>query len=114
MTQGFQMNVLDRSIVVIDDDLRVLESLVNLLSFIWIQCGKLPIRRAISGIRCPFPNELHHHGCRDAENERSRPSAIFEKQQLYRPRNHYYWKAVGTVGGVLSGEWCCRLLQKAG
>jgi FixJ family two-component response regulator len=31
MTQGFQMNVLDRSIVVIDDDLRVLESLVNLL-----------------------------------------------------------------------------------
>ena len=31
MTQGLQMNVLDRSIVVIDDDLRVLESLVNLL-----------------------------------------------------------------------------------
>src|ERR1700744_6488947 len=31
MIQGFQMNVLDRSIVVIDDDLRVLESLVNLL-----------------------------------------------------------------------------------
>ena len=32
MTQGFPMNVLDRSIVVIDDDLRVLESLVNLLA----------------------------------------------------------------------------------
>ena len=31
MTQGLQMSVLDRSIVVIDDDLRVLESLVNLL-----------------------------------------------------------------------------------
>ena len=31
MTQGLQMNVLDRSIAVIDDDLRVLESLVNLL-----------------------------------------------------------------------------------
>ena len=32
MTQGFPMNVLDRSIAVIDDDLRVLESLVNLLA----------------------------------------------------------------------------------
>jgi FixJ family two-component response regulator len=31
MTQGFPMNVLDRKITVIDDDLRVLESLVNLL-----------------------------------------------------------------------------------
>jgi FixJ family two-component response regulator len=29
---GFAMNVLDRRIVVIDDDLRVLESLVNLLA----------------------------------------------------------------------------------
>jgi FixJ family two-component response regulator len=32
MTQGFPMNKLDRSIAVIDDDLRVLESLVNLLA----------------------------------------------------------------------------------
>jgi FixJ family two-component response regulator len=32
MTQGFPMNVLDRSIAVVDDDLRVLESLVNLLA----------------------------------------------------------------------------------
>ena len=32
MTQGFPMNVLDRRIAVIDDDLRVLESLVNLLA----------------------------------------------------------------------------------
>ena len=32
MTRGFPMNVLDRRIVVIDDDLRVLESLVNLLA----------------------------------------------------------------------------------
>jgi len=32
MTEGFQMNALDRTIVVIDDDLRVLESLVNLLT----------------------------------------------------------------------------------
>jgi FixJ family two-component response regulator len=32
MTQGFPMNVLDRTIAVIDDDLRVLESLVNLLA----------------------------------------------------------------------------------
>jgi FixJ family two-component response regulator len=32
MTQGFPMNVLDRIIAVIDDDLRVLESLVNLLA----------------------------------------------------------------------------------
>ena len=31
MPQGFQMNVVDCNIVVIDDDLRVLESLVNLL-----------------------------------------------------------------------------------
>ena len=31
MTRGFPMNVLDRRIAVIDDDLRVLESLVNLL-----------------------------------------------------------------------------------
>jgi FixJ family two-component response regulator len=32
MTRGFPMNVLDRRIAVIDDDLRVLESLVNLLA----------------------------------------------------------------------------------
>ena len=32
MTQGLPMNVLDRRIAVIDDDLRVLESLVNLLA----------------------------------------------------------------------------------
>jgi FixJ family two-component response regulator len=32
MTRGFSMNVLDRKITVIDDDLRVLESLVNLLA----------------------------------------------------------------------------------
>jgi FixJ family two-component response regulator len=32
MTRGFSMNVLDRRIAVIDDDLRVLESLVNLLA----------------------------------------------------------------------------------
>jgi FixJ family two-component response regulator len=32
MTRGFPMNVLDRKIAVIDDDLRVLESLVNLLA----------------------------------------------------------------------------------
>ena len=32
MTQGFPMNVLDRRIAVIDDDLRVLESLANLLA----------------------------------------------------------------------------------
>jgi FixJ family two-component response regulator len=32
MTQGFPMNKLDCSIAVIDDDLRVLESLVNLLA----------------------------------------------------------------------------------
>jgi FixJ family two-component response regulator len=32
MTRGFPVNVLDRSIAVIDDDLRVLESLVNLLA----------------------------------------------------------------------------------
>jgi len=32
MTRGFLVNVLDRSIAVIDDDLRVLESLVNLLA----------------------------------------------------------------------------------
>ena len=32
MTQGFPMNVLDRRIAVIDDDHRVLESLVNLLA----------------------------------------------------------------------------------
>src|ERR1700761_1418062 len=31
MTRGFPMDVLDRRIAVIDDDLRVLESLVNLL-----------------------------------------------------------------------------------
>jgi FixJ family two-component response regulator len=32
MTRGFPMNVLDRRIAVIDDDPRVLESLVNLLA----------------------------------------------------------------------------------
>jgi FixJ family two-component response regulator len=32
MTRGFPMSVLDRRIAVIDDDLRVLESLVNLLA----------------------------------------------------------------------------------
>src|SRR6202023_3334021 len=32
MTQGLPMNVLDRRIAVIDDDHRVLESLVNLLA----------------------------------------------------------------------------------
>ncbi len=32
MTRGFPVNMLDRRIVVIDDDLRVLESLVNLLA----------------------------------------------------------------------------------
>src|SRR6201985_1202124 len=32
MARGFPMNVLDRTIAVIDDDLRVLESLVNLLA----------------------------------------------------------------------------------
>src|SRR3984885_1672525 len=35
MTRGFPMSVLDRRIAVIDDDLRVLESLVNLLA----SCG---------------------------------------------------------------------------
>lgn len=32
MTQGLEMHALDRTIAVIDDDLRVLESLVNLLA----------------------------------------------------------------------------------
>jgi hypothetical protein len=45
------------------------------------------------------------------QNERSRPSAIFEKQQ-HHPGNDHCGKAVGTVGGILSGEWCCRLLRK--
>ena len=56
------MNVLDLRIAVIDDDLRVLGSLVN-LGFIWIQSRKLQIRRTISGIRYTLPNELYHHGC---------------------------------------------------
>src|SRR6266550_2828576 len=78
------------------------------LGFIWIQSRKLQICRTISGIRYPFPNELHSHGCRDAANERSRPSAIFENSNCTVPviiitgkpsaRSEAFYLESGAVG----------------
>src|SRR6266478_8808089 len=56
----------------------------------------------------PFPNELHSHGCRDAANERSRPSAIFENSNCTVPviiitgkpsaRSEAFYLESGAVG----------------
>ena len=106
------MSVQACTIAVIDDDPRVLESLVNLLSSFGYSAESYK-----SAEQFLKSGTLSRTSCiiTDVEmraNERSRPSATLEKQQLYRPRNHHYGKAVGTVGGVLSGAWCCRLLQE--
>ena len=108
------MNAMDRRIAVIDDDLRVLESLVNLLASFGYKAESYK-----SAEQFLESGTLARTSCIVTDVEMRQMSGlglltIFEKQQLYRSRNHYYGKTVGTIGGVLSGEWCSGLLQKAG
>ena len=79
--ERLEIGVLARTIAVIDDDNRVLESLQNLLA----SCGyKAETYSSAELFLSPgaLSHQLHYHRCRDEADERLRTSSACQKQAV--------------------------------
>jgi DNA-binding NtrC family response regulator len=96
----------------LDDDPRILESLVNLLASFGYKAESYKSAEQFLG-----SGTLSRTSCIVTDVEMRQMSGLGLLQYLKNsnctpPRNHHYEKAVGTVGGVLSGERCCGFFRK--
>ena len=76
------MGVLARTIAVIDDDDRVLESLQNLLASCGYKAETYSSARTFSHVGCALSHQLHYHRCRDEADERLRTPSACQKQAV--------------------------------
>jgi CheY-like chemotaxis protein len=108
------------TIAVIDDDPRVLESLVNLLSSFGYSAQTYKSAEqflksgTLSRTSCIITDvEMRQmSGLGLLQYLRNSNCTVSKKQQLYRACDHHYRKAVAKVGDVLSGKWGYWLFQE--